>query len=70
MQQCCSAKSFNFHLRFKVFVNKINHLLQTNEQCQYLLKNYLPYFQYINIKREIGTAEDTSSDWVLTNIQT
>ena len=38
MQQCCSAKSFNFHLRFKGFVNKIDHLLQTNEQCQYLLK--------------------------------
>ena len=35
---------------------------------QYLLENYVTYFQYSNIKREIETAEDTSSNWVLTNI--
>ena len=45
----CSAKSFNFHLRFKRFANKITHSRYTNKQLQYLLENYLAYFQYTNI---------------------
>ena len=27
----CFAKCFQFHLRFKAFVNKISHLLYTNK---------------------------------------
>ena len=45
--------SFHFRLRFKGYVNKINHLLYTNKQYQYLLENYLAYFQYSNIKRKV-----------------
>ena len=49
----CFAESFHFRLRFKGYVNKINHLLYTNKQYQYLLENYLAYFQYSNIKRKV-----------------
>ena len=48
----CFAESFHFHLKFKRFVNKISHLLYTNKQYKYLLKNYLAYFQHTNSKRK------------------
>ena len=37
---------------FKGFLNNISHSLCTNKKYEYLLENYLVYFQYTNIKRK------------------
>ena len=64
----CVCFEESFHFRLKGFVNTISHMLYTNKWYKYVLENFLAYFQYTNVKRK-ERAENTSPNWVLTNIQ-
>ena len=56
---------FYFHFRFKGYISKRNHSLNTNKQFQFFIEDYLTEFQYkVSKRKEIETIERSYSIYI------